>query len=309
MSRPRFVCLVGPTGAGKSALAIRLAQECGGAVVNADSRQVYKAFPIITAQPSHEEQAACPHRLYTFLDTRRKLSAGTWADMALAEINRLSGEGLLPLLVGGTGLYLRALADGITAIPPVDEGISQRLQGECAKNGPEALHARLLEKDPAYAARIHPRDSQRVVRALEVFESTGKTFSWWHSQTPPPLNADILWLGVKISLADLTPFLAGRIDRMLEAGALAEARAELERCPEDAPGWSGIGCRELRAWLLGDCGAAAARELWIKNTRAYAKRQLTWFNADPRIRWFAPHALDGVPALVQNWLAGKDDAK
>lgn len=302
MSRLRLVTLVGPTGAGKSALALRIAGDFGMGVVNADSRQIYTAFPVITAQPSAEQKAACPHLLYGFLPTREALSAGAWAELALSGMRDLEDQGRIPLLVGGTGLYIRALVDGMVAIPKIPAGIARGVADECARFGSEKLHERLLLVDPEYAARIHPRDRQRVVRALEVFEATGKAFSWWHTQTPPPLDADILHIGVKLPLEELTPFLAARIDHMLQAGAIEEARAAFAQCPEDAPGWSGIGCRELRGWLRGEHTLAEARDLWIKNTRAYAKRQLTWFNADARIHWFAPSAGSDVSDLVSRWL-------
>ncbi len=302
MSRLRFITLVGPTGAGKSALALRIAGDFGMSVVNADSRQIYTAFPVITAQPSVQQQAACPHLLYGFLPTREALSAGAWAELALSRMRGLQEQGRLPLLVGGTGLYIRALVDGMVAIPKIPAGVTRRFADECARGGPEKLHERLRLVDPEYAARIHPRDRQRVVRALEVFEATGKTFSWWHAQTPPPLDADILHIGVKLPLDTLTPLLAARIDHMVQAGALEEARAEFAECPDDAPGWSGIGCRELLGWLRGKHTLAEARDLWIRNTRAYAKRQLTWFNADSRVHWFAPSAGSDVSALVSRWL-------
>lgn len=302
MSRLRLVTLVGPTGAGKSALALHIAGDFGMGVVNADSRQIYTAFPVITAQPSAEQKAACPHLLYGFLPTRKALSAGAWAELALSGMRDLEEQGRIPLLVGGTGLYIRALVDGMVAIPKIPAGIARGVADECARFGSEKLHERLLLVDPEYAARIHPRDRQRVVRALEVFEATGKAFSWWHTQTPPPLDADILHIGVKLPLEELTPFLAARIDHMLQAGAIEEARAAFAQCPEDAPGWSGIGCRELRGWLRGEHTLAEARDLWIKNTRAYAKRQLTWFNADARIHWFAPSAGSDVSDLVSRWL-------
>lgn len=303
MTRLRFVSLVGPTGAGKSALALQLARNFDIGIVNADSRQIYRAFPVITAQPSAEQQRACPHLLYGFLSTREAMSAGAWAELALDRIRDLTDQGRLPVLVGGTGLYMRALVDGIVAIPRIPPRISQGLADACARLGPETLHERLRRVDPDYAARIHPRDRQRVVRALEVFEATGKCFSWWHAQTPPPLDADILHLGVKLPLPTLTPLLAARIEQMLHAGALDEARAAFAHCPDDAPGWSGIGCRELLGWLRGEQTLDQAKELWIKNTRAYAKRQLTWFNADARIHWLAPSSAANLSDLVSRWLA------
>ncbi len=291
---PDVLCLAGPTGSGKSTAALRLAAflEARGhpaSVINADSRQVYRDFPIITAQPGPAERAVCPHLLYGWLESTRKISAGEWAEKARAAIDQCLVSGRLPLLVGGTGFYLRALLDGIAEIPAPDAAIHRRLLEECAALGSPALHRRLELADPAYAAKIHPNDSQRNIRALEVWESTGRSFTWWHEQTPSPAPFRVLRLGMGLPLAELTPFLKSRILAMMEAGALEEARHALEICPDtDAPAWSGIGCTELAALLLGRSSLNACLERWERNTRAYAKRQWTWFRADARLVWFRP---------------------
>nr|GBO96178.1 tRNA dimethylallyltransferase [Nitratidesulfovibrio sp. HK-II] len=307
----RVICLVGPTGAGKTAAALHLARTFGGGVVNADSRQVYRDFPIITAQPSPEERAVCPHLLYGFLPSTEKISAGVWTDRATAAIDELRQNtsrpnGLLPLLVGGTGLYLKTLLDGIADIPRVDPAIGARLERECDALGAPALHARLAVIDPEYAARIHPNDRQRAVRALEVHEGTGHTLSWWHARPVPPPRFAALRMGMDMSLEELTPRLDRRIDLMLAAGALDEARAARAVCDDPAaPGWSGIGCAELYRHLTGELPCAEARLLWLRNTRAYAKRQLTWFRADRRIHWIRPDDLDAMTALAAAFLNGE----
>ena len=302
----RVICLVGPTGAGKTAAALHLARTFGGGVVNADSRQVYRDFPIITAQPSPEERAVCPHLLYGFLACTEKISAGVWTDRATAAIDALHGDRLLPLLVGGTGLYLKTLLDGIADIPRVDPAIGVRLERECDALGAPALHARLATIDPDYAARIHPNDRQRAVRALEVHEGTGHTLSWWHARPVPPPRYAAMRIGMDMSLDELTPRLDRRIDMMLEAGALDEARAARTVCDDPAaPGWSGIGCAELYRHLTGELPWAEARLLWLRNPRAYAKRQLTWFRADKRIHWIRPDDLDAMAALAGAFLHGE----
>lgn len=286
------ICLAGPTGSGKTALALQLAHSLHAEIINADSRQVYRDFPIITAQPLPEERAACPHHLYGFLDSREKISAGQWLVRAVEKIQELRGRGVRALLVGGTGLYFRALLEGMAEIPPVDPALTQALTRECARLGPAALYRRLQTCDPAYAAKIHPNDRQRIVRALEVCQSTGKAFSWWHqhSHTPAPCTGPLL--GLHMTLEDLTPRLCRRIDAMLEAGALEEARTALRHCPDPhAPAWSGIGCAELFRYLRGELSLEAAKQLWAHNTRAYAKRQLTWFRAVPHIHWLDHNAL------------------
>lgn len=294
-------CLAGPTGCGKTEAALALAAALDGEVVNADSRQVYADFPLITAQPTVEERARCPHHLYGFLETSQKISAGRWVDMAMTAIRDIHARGKLPLLVGGTGLYFQSLLHGIAEIPPVDAGISVRLTARLEEEGSLALHTELARHDPAYAARIHPNDRQRIVRALEVFEGTGKTFSWWHAHAmPAPLCSGPLACFMP-SLEALAPLLARRIDCMLHAGALDEARAALCRCADPAaPGWSGIGCAELFACLHGRLSLEASRTLWFRNTRAYAKRQLTWFRARPDAVACAP---GDIPALLA--LAGR----
>ena len=305
---PGILCLVGPTGSGKTAASLHLAAmlEASGrpaAVINADSRQVYRDFPVITAQPSQEERKVCPHKLYGWLETTKKISAGQWADLADAAIRETLDEGRIPMLVGGTGFYLRALLDGIAAIPPVDPAITARLTEECENKGAPALHARLASIDPDYAAKIHPNDSQRNVRALEVWEGTGKTFSWWHSQTPPPAKWRVLRLGIGLPLQELSPFLEKRIEIMLEQGALEEARRALGICPDtSAPGWTGIGCAETASFLKGSLSLPECTQLWAKNTRAYAKRQWTWFRADKRIQWFRPGQHKELESPVRQFL-------
>ena len=294
MSAPLpVICLAGPTGCGKTAAAIELAQALDAEIVNADSRQVYADFPCITAQPSAEERAACPHHLYGFLPTEARISAGRWAEMAADAVRRLHERGKRALLVGGTGLYFQTLLRGIADIPPVAPEISARWTQRLAEEGPERLHAELGRLDPAYAARIHPHDRQRIVRALEVQDATGKPFSWWHEHAmSAPLCAGPLF-SLAPTLDWLEPSLARRIDLMLAEGALEEARAARRRNDDPAaPGWSGIGCAEVLAHLRGELSLADCRALWLRHTRAYAKRQLTWF----RGRREAIHVLPGETA-------------
>lgn len=309
-----LICLCGPTGAGKTAAALALASEFPVRIINADSRQVYRDVPIITAQPSQEEQATCAHALYGVLPMEAPSSAGWWCEAALAEIELSKNNGKnakghvgIPLLVGGTGLYIRALTDGIVDIPPVPDAVRESLELELDSLGGEALHARLAVVDPDYALRVHPKNRQRLVRALAVHVVTGKSFSWWHSQTPPAPFPHVLRIGLALPLHhsgdELTPRLARRIHHMLDAGALNEARTAMALCPsKNAPGWSGIGCAELFAHLAGELSLDACIELWIKNTRAYAKRQLTWFRADKRIHWFCPGEEEQIVLLASDWL-------
>lgn len=300
MKSKKLICIAGPTGTGKSAIAARLGAALGGEVLNADSRQVYADFPIITAQPDVEERSLCPHHLYGFLPTEKKMSAGQYAKRAEEMIKELIDQGKIPIVVGGTGLYFRSLLKGIADIPQVGKEIHQKWQTRAALEGSQVLHRELASIDGAYAAKIHPNDKQRVTRALEVFEATGRNFSWWHRHSPLTGNFDYLYLGVGLPLQQLEPLLGQRIDRMIEAGAVEEARAALEKCADPkAPGWSGIGCAELYRYLAGKLDLNDAKAIWRRNTRAYAKRQLTWFRAEPEIRWFSPYDEQAILKAVQ----------
>lgn len=309
------ICLAGPTGSGKTALALHLARELDCEIINADSRQVYADFPLITAQPSPEERAVCPHHLYGFLPTGQKISAGHWAAMAATVAREVAARGRVPLLVGGTGLYFQALLRGMAEIPPVAPEVTRRLTARLHSLGPEALHAELARADPAYAARVHPRDRQRILRALEVLEGTGRPFSWWHAHAmaAPPCAGPLLVLDAGLDW--LAPRLARRLDAMLAAGALDEARAARARCPGRVggvrqPGWSGIGCAELLAHLEGEISLKDCRSRWLANTRAYAKRQLTWFRARPEAVFLPPADREGaVLAAARRGLAAARQAK
>lgn len=306
-SVPPILCLLGPTGTGKTAAAIAVARRMAASVINFDSRQVYADFPIITAQPDEVERAACPHLLYGFLATDERMTAARFVELALEAIAGVHAQGRLPILVGGTGLYLRSLLSGIAPIPEIPDDIRRAVLERVRAQGPQRLHAELAKTDPDYAARIHPNDTQRNARAAEVLLATGRTMTWWHTRSDhAPAPFDALKVGLRLPLAELEPHLAGRIDAMLAAGAVDEARQAFARHPDpEAPGWTGIGCAELLAFLRGQTTLGQARALWIKNTRAYAKRQMTWFAKELGIRWFAPGENQAVADCVADWLAAR----
>ncbi|MCL1984819.1 MAG: tRNA (adenosine(37)-N6)-dimethylallyltransferase MiaA, partial [Betaproteobacteria bacterium] len=204
---PRVVCIAGPTGTGKSVAALHLAAVLGGEVINADSRQVYADFPVITAQPGSEEQLLCPHHLYGFLSITEQINAGHWTRLATAKIAACVARGRLPLLVGGTGLYIRAITRGMADIPSVKPEVARCLEEAYTRQGPQVLHARLHEVDPLYAARTHAHNRQRVLRALGVWECTGQTFSWWHDQGGGRPFCHALLLVLRTNLGELTPRL------------------------------------------------------------------------------------------------------
>lgn len=284
------ICLAGPTGCGKTALAIALSQELGCEIINADSRQVYNDFPIITAQPTQDDQNACPHHLYGFLPSQVPINAGQWIQHALTACEKALKNGHIPLLVGGTGLYFEALLSGLADIPKVDANISQYWAKRIASEGAPEIYQLLQEIDPAYAQKVHPNDQHRIQRAMEVWAATGKALSWWHKHAATPPRARGPLFVMSSSLAQLEPRLYKRIDKMLAAGAEQEAREAWQKCPDaNAPAWSGIGCAELLAFIQGNVDKAECKRLWAANTRAYAKRQLTWFKARKNAVW-----LDGA---------------
>ncbi len=314
----KALCVVGPTGSGKTAATLTLAGRWPVGVINADSRQVYRDFPIITAQPAEDERRVCPHLLYGYLECSAKISAGQWAARATVCVDELAGQGRLPVLSGGTGLYVRALFDGMAEIPAVAPEIAAGLEREAlAPGGLERLYQRLRAMDPAYAGRIHPNDRQRIVRALEVGEGTGKPLSWWHihpegmgrggqegALARPEAGREVLRIGLSVPRPLLLTRLAARIEAMIAAGALEEARRVKELYPDrSAPGWSGIGCAELFSFLEGEISFAECKDLWLRNTAAYAKRQMTWFRADKRVRWIAHDDEAGLFELAEDFLS------
>jgi tRNA dimethylallyltransferase len=306
MSALRAVCILGPTGSGKTGAALALARVLPVTVVNYDSRQVYAAFPIVTAQPDEQERGVCPHELYGFLPTSEPMTAARFAELARAEIGRAREQGRLPVLVGGTGLYLRALEQGLADIPPVPQEVRDWVLGRMEREGSALLHADLAKADPPTAARLHKNDTQRIARALEVFLGTGRPLSaWFEDQKLGQTGVELCKIGLSCTLRELEPGLGRRIDMMLERGAVEEVRRAYAATPERlAPGFSGIGCAELLRHLLDGMDLAEACGLWLRNTRAYAKRQLTWFAKEQGVHWVRPEGLARVTELMRDWESG-----
>ena len=276
--------IAGPTASGKSALALALAEQIRGVIVNADSAQIYRDLPVLSAQPTAEEKARAEHRLYGARDGATACSAADWVEMAKREIAELHAAKRIPILAGGTGLYVRTLLDGIAPVPPIDPAVRREVREASA-----AINfARLRTLDPEAAARLKPTDSTRLARALEVIVSTGRTLSEWQQQREGGIAADI----------DLKPLILlpprkwlyqrcdERLTHMIDAGAVAEVEALVARgLDADLPVMRGIGVREIAAYLLGTAtldGAVAAAQ---QATRRYAKRQYTWFAHQPPADW------------------------
>ncbi|MEO8723701.1 MAG: tRNA (adenosine(37)-N6)-dimethylallyltransferase MiaA [Sphingobium sp.] len=281
---PRLALIAGPTASGKSAIALALAERCDGVVINADASQVYADLSVLSARPSADEMARAPHRLFGVVDGAEPCSAAHWADMARREIAAAHAGGRLPILVGGTGLYIRSLLDGIAPIPDIAPDIRANVRAMPVADAWEALS----REDAASAARLAPADSARVARALEVVRSTGHSVLWWRAQKSGGI-ADSISLAPVVLLPPREWLFArcdSRFEAMLSLGAVEEVRALLSRdLSPDLPVMRAIGVREIAGWLAGEM----SREMMIAQaqtaTRQYAKRQYTWFNRQPPPAW------------------------
>jgi tRNA dimethylallyltransferase len=275
----QVVLIAGPTASGKSALALRLADQLGGEIVGADALQVYRDLRVLSARPTAADEARTPHHLYGFVDAAETWSAGKWLRQAQAVLNGVLARGGPAIVVGGTGLYFRALTQGLADIPAVPEPVRRRVRELHGRLGEAAFRKKLAEADPAAEARIAPGDRQRLVRALEVSEATGRPLSDWQAATTPVL-APGAWRAMVLEppRGELYARCDARFAAMVGAGALEEARALLERGLDPRlPAMKAVGVRELGRHLNGDLSLPEAIALAQQETRRYAKRQLTWF--------------------------------
>lgn len=275
-----LIVFAGPTASGKSALGIAVAERVGGTIINADSMQVYRDLRVLTARPTDAEMAQVPHRLYGVLDGATHGTAAVWVGLARQAIAETIAEGRVPILLGGTGMYLRSLFEGLAEIPVIPEDIRAAARARLEAEGPAALHAALAAGDPATAAQLKVGDSQRLVRAWEVLQATGRGLAAWHQVAAAPgLPNPVFRLLLQPPRAALYARIDRRFEAMLAAGALDEARAVLARhdIPADAPMRKAHGLPELIQYLKGEIGRDEAVRIGQLNTRHYAKRQTTWF--------------------------------
>lgn len=274
------ILITGPTASGKSALALRLARERGGVVINADSMQVYDTLRVLTARPSEDEMEGVPHLLYGHVPASSLYSTGEWLREISALLPDLRKQGRFPVIVGGTGLYFKALTGGLSDMPAIPDEIRDRLRSRLVKEGPAFLHAELSRLDPAMAEGLQPGDGQRIVRALEVIEATGKSIRDFQKASGPvivdPERAQ------KFVVLPERPVLHDRINRrfetMMESGAVEEVKALLAlNLPPDATAMKAIGVSQIADMLAGRMSEAEVIEKSAAATRQYAKRQMTWF--------------------------------
>jgi len=296
---PKILAVLGPTASGKSALGIKLAQKFGGEIVSADSRQIYREMDIGTAKPSHEELEAVPHHLIDIKDPGEAYNLSAYKKDALRAIAAIRGKGKLPILVGGTGLYAQAVTDNfdIPEVPP-DPELRAKLEEELKEKGLEKMFASLVEKDPEAAYIVDPRNPRRVVRALEVVINTGIPFTAQRNRSPKIFNT--LKLGLFQGWDELNEKMDRRVDLMMEAGLLEEVRQLLSKWGR-TEALDAIGYRELLSFLDGKTGLPEAVQEIKANTRAYAKRQMTWFKKDKEIVWLK--SPDEADRLVKDFLA------
>ena len=286
--------IAGPTASGKSALALELAARTGGVIINTDSMQVYRDLHIITARPTADEEARVPHRLYGCVDAAINFSVGSWVTDATAALSEARLQNRLPIFVGGSGLYFKALTRGLSAVPPIPAAIRDNVRARLERNGVEALHAELRKRDPASAERLKPRDRTRIARALEVVEATGRPLIDWHSEgllpLLPPGEFDALFLAPERD--QLYARIDARFATMLSAGALEEVVPLAARHLDPLlPAMKAHGVPALIRHLNGEITLDEAAEIGRADTRHYAKRQFTWFRHQlPEFVWVKPEA-------------------
>lgn len=291
--QPVAICLMGPTAAGKTALAMALVEQGGCEIISVDSGMIYRGMDIGTAKPSAAELLRAPHRLIDIRDPAVAYSAAEFRRDALAAMAEITAAGRTPLLVGGTMMYFKVLRDGLAELPDADAAIRARLDAEAALHGWPQLHQRLQVVDPVAAARIPPMDSQRLQRALEVWELTGKPLSQWHAEqaAPEPLPYDLRWLAMAPpERAVLHQRIADRFDLMLAQGLIDEV-AGLKARPDlhlGLPSMRSVGYRQVWEHLDGLYDRAELRERGIAATRQLAKRQLTWLRSFAGVTWLDP---------------------
>ena len=289
--RPDAVLIAGPTGSGKSALAMRWAARVGGMVVNADSMQVYRDLRIVTARPTREHERRVPHALFGSVDGGVGYSVSRWLDGAAAAARRATDSGLIPIFVGGTGLYFKVLTQGLSEIPPVPEAVREEIRAWAAAQTPAELHQVLAERDPLTAARLHPTDPQRLIRALEVHRATGCSLLTYQERRATPVCdiARCVAICLTPDRAELRTTLDQRFDRMVEGGAIEEvARLAGRQLDPALPVMRAIGVPPLLRHLAGGIDLATASAQVKADTRQYVKRQET----------FARHQLHGFRRIT-----------
>jgi tRNA dimethylallyltransferase len=288
--KPKLLIILGPTGAGKSEVAVDVALRINGEIVNADSQLVYRYMDVGTAKPSAAAREKVRHHLIDVVDPDGEFNAALYRELALKAIQDVTARGKKPLVCGGTGLYMRALTQGIFVGPGKNPEIRKRLEQEADKNGSPALYERLGEIDPEATHWIHPNDQYRIIRALEVFETTGKRMSQWQKEHGfPESTFEILKVGLNRERQELYDLINRRCDEMIAHGLVEEVKELAAKgYGLDLPALQSVGYKQIGLYLRGELSLEDAVTLVKRDTRHLAKRQLTWFRADKAIKWFHP---------------------
>jgi tRNA dimethylallyltransferase len=302
----RLIVICGPTAAGKTAAAIDIAEQVDGEIINADSVQVYRFMDIGAAKPTAAEQARVRHHLIDILDPEEIFDAAAFARLGRAAAADIAARGKVPIVAGGTGLYIKALMGGLARRAASDPAVRRKLQHDLAQSGPAALHARLTRIDPITAGRVHPHDAVRVVRAMEVFEVTGHPLSAHHRDHrfgDAPFEAFII--GLDLPRETLYRRIDQRVEAMVAGGLEEEVRRLLARgYGEDLKPMQSLGYRHMAAFIAGRIDRQEAVRTLQRDTRRFAKRQLTWFRANPQIRWIAPADVGALLPEIRGFLQG-----
>jgi tRNA dimethylallyltransferase len=288
--KPKLVIILGPTGVGKSEVGIDVALRIGGEIVNADSQLVYRYMDIGTAKPPASAREKARHHLIDVIDPDGEFNAALYRQTALTAIAEISARGKKPIVCGGTGLYLRALTQGLFVGPGKNPEVRKQLEGEAETRGLDALYERLREVDPEATRWIHPNDRYRIVRALEVFEITGKGISCWQKEHGfPESTFEVLKIGLNRERRELYDLINHRCDDMIARGLVEEVKGLMGKGYRlDLPALQSVGYKQIGLYLRGELTLEDAVTLIKRDTRHLAKRQLTWFRAEKEIRWFHP---------------------
>jgi len=302
--KPKIIVVCGPTGIGKTSTGIEIAGVFNGEIISADSMQVYRYMDIGTAKPTTDERARVRHHLIDIIDPVESFDAAQFAKSAHKVIIELHGRGITPFVVGGTGLYIKALVHGLFHAKPVDKKIRMRLKKEAVVRGTDFVYKRLSECDPDSAERIHPNDTYRIIRALEIYETTEKAISKYHREhkfTDSPFK--VLKIGLQINREALYDRINRRVDAMVDAEFVDEVKGLLEKgYSADLKSMQAIGYRHMIDFIEGRISWDEALLTLKRDTRRYAKRQLTWFRADPEIVWVEPEQVKDIHGLIKSFL-------
>ncbi len=299
LTMKKIIIICGPTASGKSALALSLAKKFSGEIISADSQQVWRGFDIGTAKPTEDELREVPHHLIDICDPPQRFDAEKFLRRADAAIEEISSRGMIPFVVGGTGMYLRMLEFGICDAPESDPELRAELESRAKVEGLAALHEELESVDPQSASSIHPNDKTRIIRALEIFHLTGSPASELRcGHEFSSRRYDALKVGLEIEREELYRRIDARVDSMMAAGLLEEVRALLDKYDSAAQPFSAVGYKELVSHLAGEVSLDEAIRLIKRNSRRYAKRQMTWFRADLEIKWFEPLEISLIESEV-----------